>query len=112
MNLAALAVVAPYALVAGGLAAPATALGWGAIAYVCLGFLAAFLAMIGAVRHAGALRTALVFNVEPVVAIVSAVLLLGESLSGGQVLGVVLVFAALTLATLTERPSPPLPPGA
>lgn len=112
MNLATLAVAAPYAAVAGGLAAPVTALGWGAIAYVCLGFLGAFIATIGAVRHAGALRTALVFNVEPVVAIVSAVLLLGESLSAGQTLGVALVFAALTLATLAERPSPPLPPPA
>src|SRR3546814_16409474 len=79
MNLAALAVAAPYALLAGGLAAPEGALGWGALAYVCLGFLGAFLAMIGAVRHAGPLRTALVFNVEPVVAIASAVLLLGET---------------------------------
>jgi drug/metabolite transporter (DMT)-like permease len=110
MNLAALAVAAPYALITGGLAAPVTAVGWGAIAYVCLGFLGAFLAMIGAVRYAGALRTALVFNVEPVVAIASAVLLLGETLSSAQVLGVGLVFAALTLATLAERPSPPLPP--
>src|SRR3546814_10696155 len=52
MNLAALAVAAPYALLAGGLAAPEGALGWGALAYVCLGFLGPFLAMIGAVRHA------------------------------------------------------------
>ena len=77
---------------------------------VCFGFLAAFLATIGAVRHAGALRTALVFNVEPVAAIASAVLLLGESLSLGQALGVALVLSALVLATLAERPAPPLPP--
>ncbi|HMA15261.1 MAG TPA: DMT family transporter [Kiloniellaceae bacterium] len=110
MNLAALAAVGPYALLAGGLAAPATAVGWGAIAYVCLGFLLAFLAMIGAVRHAGPLRTALVFNVEPLVAIASAVLLLGERLGAGQALGVGLVVAALVLATLAERLSPPPPP--
>src|SRR3546814_7596851 len=88
MNLTALAVAAPYALATGGLAAPAGALGWGAIAYVCLGFFGAFLAMIGAVRHAGPLRTALVFNLEPVIAIASAILLLGESLGAAQVLGV------------------------
>jgi drug/metabolite transporter (DMT)-like permease len=62
------------------------------------------------VRHAGPLRTALVFNVEPVVAIASAVLLLGETLGTGQFLGVGLVVAALVLATLAERPSPPPPP--
>src|SRR3546814_18444508 len=68
--------------------------------------------MIGAVRHAGPLRTALVFNVEPVVAIASAVLLLGETLGAGQVLGMALVFAALTLATLPLRQPRPLPPPA
>jgi hypothetical protein len=35
---------------------------------------------------------------------------LGEALSAVQVLGVGLVFTALTLSTLTERPNPPLPP--
>src|SRR5690606_7514409 len=109
MNLATLAVAAPLAL-GTGLSAPTTAVGWGAIAYVCFGLLPAFLATIGAVRPAGALRTALVFHVEPIAAIVSAVLLLGESLSLGQALGVALVLAALVLATLAERPASPLPP--
>lgn len=112
MNLTALAVAGPYAVAAGALAAPATATGWGALAFVSLGFLAAFLAMIGAVRYAGPLRTALVFNVEPAVAIVSAVLLLGEALSAGQMLGVGLVFAAIVLATLAERSRPPVAPSA
>lgn len=110
MNLTALAAVGPYTLLTGGLAAPAHAGGWGAMAYVCLGFFLAFLAMIGAVRHAGPLRTALVFNVEPLVAIASAVLLLGERLGAGQALGVGLVIAAVVVATLAERPSPPPPP--
>src|SRR3546814_16057835 len=104
MNLTALAVAAPYALATGGLAAPAGALGWGAIAYVCLGFFGAFLAMIGAVRHAGPLRTALVFNLEPVIAIARAILLLGERLGADPVVGVGLVFAALTLANIGRTP--------
>lgn len=112
MNLFAVALVGPFAFATGAFTLPATALGWGALAFVCLSYLAAFFGMIGAVRFAGPLRAALVFNLEPVIAIASAVLLLGETLSGIQVLGVGLVFAALTLATLAERPSPPLPPPA
>jgi drug/metabolite transporter (DMT)-like permease len=112
MNLFAVAVVGPFALATGGFTLPATPLGWGALAFVCLGYLAAFFGMIGAVRYAGPLRAALIFNLEPVIAIASAVLLLGETLSAAQALGVGLVFAALTLATLAERPSPPLPPPA
>src|SRR3546814_5165623 len=72
--------------------------------YVCLGFFSAFLAMIGAVRHAGPLRTALVFNLEPVIAIARAILLLGESLGAAQVLGVGLVFASSDAHT-SELPS-------
>jgi len=112
MNLCALAVVGPVALAAGAVALPQTATGWGALAFIWLGYLAAFFAMIGAVRYAGPLRAALVFNLEPVIAIVSAILLLGEALSLGQVVGVALVFAALTLATLGERRLPPLQPPA
>ncbi len=112
MNLTALAAVGPVALATGAPVLPQTALGWGALAFICLGYLAAFFGMVGAVRYAGPLRASLVFNLEPVLAIVSAVLLLGEALSLGQVVGVALVFAALTLATLAERPAPPLPPPA
>jgi len=111
-NLATLGLAVPYALLSGSLAAPQTALGWCSLTFVCLAYLAAFFAMIGAVRHAGPLRTALVFNLEPVIAILSAIAVLGEALSAAQLLGVGLVFAALTLATLAERPPAPLPPPA
>jgi drug/metabolite transporter (DMT)-like permease len=111
-NLATLALAVPYALITGSLAAPQAAAGWGSLAFVCLAYLAAFFAMIGAVRYAGPLRTALAFNLEPVIAILSAVLLLGEALGPVQTLGAALVIGALVLATLAERPSPPLPPPA
>jgi drug/metabolite transporter (DMT)-like permease len=62
------------------------------------------------VRYAGPLRTSLVMNLEPVVAIVGAIVVLGEALGAVQLVGVGLIFAALTLSTLAERPSPPLPP--
>ncbi len=112
MNLFALVAVGPVAVASGSLAMPQTATGWGALAFVCLGYLGAFVAMVGSVRYAGPLRASLVFNLEPVVAILGAILLLGETLGLVQVLGVALVLAALVVATLAERPSPPLPPSA
>jgi drug/metabolite transporter (DMT)-like permease len=111
-NLATLGLAVPYALITGSLAAPQGVIGWSSLTFVCLAYLAAFFAMIGAVRHAGPLRTALVFNLEPVIAILSAVALLGETLGPFQTLGAALVIGALVLATLAERPSPPLPPPA
>ncbi len=112
MNLFALAVVGPYALLTDSFAAPLGTLGWGALTFVCLAYLVAFFGIVGAIRFAGALRAALVFNLEPVIAIVSAIAILGEALNLLQVAGVCLVFAALTLATLAERPRPPLAPPA
>ncbi len=112
MNLFALIVVGPYALASGSLAAPQGALGWGALTFVCLSYVAAFFGIVGAIRYAGALRAALVFNLEPVIAIVSAILLLGDALTLLPPAAVGLAFAALTLATLAERPKPPLAPPA
>ncbi|WP_299617711.1 DMT family transporter [Pelagibius sp.] len=102
-NLVAALIVGPLALALGVFALPASGLGWSCLAGVCLGFLAAFFSMIGAIRYAGALKAALVFNLEPLVAILSAILLLGESLDLTQALGVALVLAALTGFTLAER---------
>jgi len=112
MNLCALAVVGPFALASGGFAAPQSALGWGAITFVCLAYVIAFFGVVGAIRLAGALRASLVFNLEPVVAIISAIAILGEALAPAQILGVALVFAALTLATLAERHHPAVAPPA
>jgi drug/metabolite transporter (DMT)-like permease len=112
MNLFALAAVAPYGLLTGAFAAPQSGLGWGAIAFVCLAYVVAFFGVVGAIRLAGALRAALVFNLEPVIAIVSAIAVLGEALDAAQILGVVLVFSALTLATLAERRRPAVAPPA
>ncbi|NIA68759.1 DMT family transporter [Pelagibius litoralis] len=84
-------------------ALPQGAVGWTTLTAICLSFLVAFFSMIGAIRFAGALRAALIFNLEPLVAIFGAVVLLGERLDTTQTTGVILVLAALMAATLAER---------
>jgi drug/metabolite transporter (DMT)-like permease len=58
--------------------------------------------MFLALHAAGSVRTSLIFNLEPVVAITAAWLLLGERLTHLQIGGVALVIGALTLAGLAR----------
>ena len=51
----------------------------------------------------GAARTAMFFNVEPIVAMTVAAFLLGESLTVVQYAGSVLVVGALVMSTLADR---------
>jgi drug/metabolite transporter (DMT)-like permease len=70
------------------------------------------MAFFPAVRHAGSAKAALVFNVEPVVSILGAVLILGEVLSLYQWLGGALVIGTLVASSLARRHhAAPPPPG-
>ena len=55
--------------------------------------------MFLALHGAGSLRSSLIFNLEPVVVICAAAVLLGERLAPLQMAGVTLVIAAVTLAS-------------
>ena len=57
-----------------------------------------------AILLAGPTRAAMFFNLEPVVAMAVAALLLGESLGVVQYDGGALVIAALVLSTVADRP--------
>ncbi|MEX2631060.1 MAG: DMT family transporter [Tistlia sp.] len=87
-------------------AAPADAgawIGWTALSLGVLAYFVAIFLQSGSVRHAGASRAALFFNLEPVVSILAAALLLGERLSLQQGAGALLVLAALILAGRRRR---------
>jgi drug/metabolite transporter (DMT)-like permease len=99
VNLFATVLLVPPVLLMGGFALPAAATGWAAIAGASAFHIAGTLAMFAAFRLTGAARAALVFNVEPLVAIAAAAALLGESLTLVQLAGVAMVMAALMLAT-------------
>lgn len=72
--------------------------GWTALSVATLAYFLAIFLQSGSVRHAGPSRSALFFNLEPVVSILAAALLLGERLSLQQAAGAALVLAALLLA--------------
>ncbi|MEJ1994068.1 MAG: DMT family transporter [Limibacillus sp.] len=91
---------------------PESDLSLGLTIMVCGLYLIAMMAFFPAVRHAGSAKAALVFNVEPVVSILGAVLILGEVLSLYQWLGGALVIGTLVASSLARRHhAAPPPPG-
>ncbi len=92
--------LAPFALPPLGLAEgePTAWAGWTALTLASLCYVGAIFLQSGSVRHAGPSRAALFFNIEPVVSIGFAAVLLGEQLSAQQLAGSALVLTALVLA--------------
>jgi len=96
---AAAAAASLLALVLGGaFALPATATGWSLLACVLVLFTTAVTCMFLAIRHAGAVSASMLLCLEPITAVVLALLLLGETLGPVQWLGAALVIAAVTVA--------------
>lgn len=89
-------------------AVPDSAFGIGLVAAVIAIFAVAVISMFAAVRLIGPVRVATCLCLEPVTAILGAVMILGEHLKGGQWLGVVLVGAALLITA--RRPADPAGP--
>lgn len=81
------------------LALPTTAFGVGLVAAVVTMFAVAVVSMFVAVRLVGPVRLATFLCLEPLTAILIAVLALGESLAGGQWAGIALVGIALLIAS-------------
>ena len=78
---------------------------WLLIAYiVVLGTVVPFIFMITALRHIPATRATVVAMVEPVLAGVVAYAWLGEEISVGQIIGGLLVLAAIVLAQTARGP--------
>jgi drug/metabolite transporter (DMT)-like permease len=92
-----------YVLVAGGLAWPDTLAGSLAAIGATLCYVVAFITWFAAIRMIAPTYGAMMLNVEPVVSIFAATLLLDERLGAVQVAGVVLVLAMLTLMAASGR---------
>jgi DME family drug/metabolite transporter len=86
----------------GGPALPATARGWGLFAAATLASPCAIVAFYLALPRAGAPRSSLVLNVEPVFTVLLAAWLLGETMSALQGTGAALIVAAIVLAALAR----------
>jgi drug/metabolite transporter (DMT)-like permease len=86
-----------FVAVAGGLAWPDSVAGGGAAILGTLLYVGAFIAWFAALRLIAPTYGAVMLNVEPVVSVAAATLLLGEQLGPMQVAGVVLVLGMLSL---------------
>ncbi len=102
VNLAGIGLAGLFLASTGGIQLPQSALGWTGLGGVGLFYVIGTLSMFLALHGAGSLRSSLIFNLEPVVAISAAAVLLGERLAPLQMAGVALVIAALTLASLAR----------
>jgi drug/metabolite transporter (DMT)-like permease len=70
-----------------------------------------FTAFLVALNHIAPTNATVTSTVEPVIAGVGAYLLFGESFSAMQMLGGLLVIAAIVVVQLSDRVAPALPPG-
>ncbi len=90
----------------GGFTLPTSQVGWTGTLGASACYMFAVLCEFSAIRWAGPARTALYFNLEPIVTMAAAALLLGESLLPLQYVGALLVIAALALAARADWARP------
>lgn len=88
---------------AGGLALPQSALGWGAAFGTAALFTIGLLTFFAALPMIGAVRATLISNIEPICGIGYAMLVFGERLTLRQALGAALVVASLFLVEVLPR---------
>ena len=75
-----------------------TILGWTGIGAVCFLFTIGQFFLFTGTKHTGSTQASLILNVEPLISIVAAIILLGEQLSIAQYIGVAVVITALLMA--------------
>lgn len=105
-NLGAVLLVGAAVPFLGGFTLPTSQEGWTGTLGASACYMFAVLCEFSAIRWAGPARTALYFNLEPVVTMAAAALLLGESLLLLQYVGALLVIAALVLAARADWARP------
>lgn len=86
----------------GGPALPRSAAGWWLFAAATAASPAALIAFYIALPRAGAGRSALILNVEPVLTVLIAMLLLGETLGAYQAVGAALIVGAIAAAAVID----------
>ena len=91
-----------YLAATGSQALPTTGLGWSGLIGATLCYLVAFTAWFVSLRLVDPIRVAILFNIEPVVTIAAAWIMLGERLGPIQLLGGSLVIAAIVAMTVQD----------
>lgn len=103
-NLGAIPLYIAALVIAGGFIPPGTTSGWVGLVGLCLCYAIAVVAQFASVHYVGAVRTAMLQNLEPLVAITGAALLLGETLEPLQYAGGALVIGALIASARAAAP--------
>jgi probable blue pigment (indigoidine) exporter len=106
MMLSTSAAVTAATLAGDALMWPRSALGLWAVAGVCVLYAIGLVALFTSATRIGPLRTGLVMNLEPIVAIGGSWLLLGQGLAPAQLAGGALVIAGILGAQMSKRPVP------
>ncbi len=86
-------------LLVGGVALPQNTSGWTGLSGAALGFVVGILAMFTAIKFVGSAVTAMLLNLEPLISILAAAIVLGERLTMLQFTGAIMVVSALILST-------------
>ncbi len=72
---------------------------WSGIASICILFVLGQLSLFAATKFIGSAQTSLMLNIEPLVTIATAFLLLGERLILSQYIGVAVILIALFMTS-------------
>lgn len=100
-----------FMLATGGIALPGTSLGLAAMGGATLCYLVAYSCWFLGVSRVSPVRVAALYNLEPIVTIAAAGLVLHERLAPLQLAGAALVIAAILAISLASHPPPePAPP--
>jgi drug/metabolite transporter (DMT)-like permease len=89
-----------------GLHWPVTPSGWIGCAGVATGYTIGTIAFFAAIPLLGAVRAAMISNLEPVLGILFAMAILGETVSFWQGLGIVAVIGSILAMEAARRPAP------
>jgi len=89
-----------YLALAGGLAFPTTSVGWVAVGAATLLYTVGYILFFGGMKRLPPAEAAIMLNLEPIVSIAAATLLLGEVTRPLQWLGVLIMLAALCFSAL------------
>jgi len=82
----------------GAIDLPVTTRGWVGVAGNAVAYTVGLSCLFAAIQRLGAVTTAVAGNLEPVVSVALAAVVLGEALSGIQLVGGVVVLAGIALA--------------
>ena len=86
-------------LLVGGIVLPQNTSGWTGLSGAAFGFGVGILAMFTAIKYVGSAAAAMLLNLEPLISILAAAIVLGERLTLLQFTGGVMVVTALILST-------------